>query len=298
MQCIPSAISPSIDWLTLTSTDGPKSLELLSLGKTLVALSSSHDNKAEKWHWRNYVGEHCLGVSYGERDDSVILQLSGIYAHDWFDQAYKLGTNCTRIDLAVSVLYDPEREGVADGAYKSGVEWQDKRGLGPGFTFLTNSAGGQTCYVGSRVSDIYGRIYDKWRESKQDEWRGWWRWEMECKGQVACRAAESIAANALRAGSIASTVRNYFTRRGCEPDWEVESNKLRVAHIRPVTTVASRLRWLNNQVRPGVQWLCANGYESMVLEALGLPMSAAKGERIRRLARMGNHTNVEEEICD
>lgn len=295
MDSTPVSIGASIDWLTVTNTNPQQFDGLLALGKLCLRHSIALGNAASDWRWKQYKGYHAEGVSFGERDDSVILQLSGCMAEEWATTAYNYATNCSRIDLAVTVQYAEQRKGIADGVYSQGNEWQDKRGQGPGFTLVTNSAGGSTCYVGARISDIYGRVYDKWAETRRAEYARCWRWEMECKGEVAKRCADSLIAHPARAGAIASTVHRYFARRGAEPDWSVDTDSIKVVHIRPTSDERTRLRWLREQVRPAVAWLCERGKKQEVVDALGLMLTEDELRRWREIADDLGHNNDEGE---
>lgn len=291
MQYTPSVLDCHIDWLTLTNNDPKNLYGLANLGKELVTLCISNNYTADPWHWCGYSGESTPHCRWGEREDSAILQISGPMADDWFDAAYLQATNCSRIDLAVTVRYEPEREGIAGESYGNGKEWADKRGTGPGYTLITNSSGGSSCYVGARISDLYGRIYDKYRESADERYRGCWRWEVEAKGEIAKRCASAVHSSPTRASAIGGTVWRYFARRGCEPDWRMGDDELPLLHIRPASNVATKLQWLERQVSPTVRFLLERGYESAAIEALGLAISAQERERIKRLGRYGHHHN-------
>lgn len=297
MQYTPSVLDCHVDWLTVTNNDPKNLYGLVNLGQELTKLCERNNYKLSPWHWCGYSGQTTDHCRWGEREDGSILQISGPLADEWFDAAYLQATNCSRIDLAVTVRYDPQREGVAVETYGSGKEWADKRGTGPGYTLITNSRGGSTCYVGARISDLYGRCYDKWRESGEDAWRGCWRWEIEAKGKVAARCAGAIHSAAARPSAIGATVFRYFARRGCEPDWRMDHDDVPLLHIRPATNVATKLQWLERQVSPTVRWLVGRGYETAVIDALGLLVSQEERERIKWAARYGSHHNELESSC-
>lgn len=286
------SIGASIDWLTVTNTDPKTSYGLLNLARAILQYSQDHGNAVDEWRWKQYKGYHAQGVSYGERDDSVILQLSGAIADEFAMAAYKQATNCTRIDLAVTVKYEPVAKGIADECYERGCQFTDRKGSGPGFTVVRNSRGGSTCYVGSRISDLYARVYDKWQETHDARYQGCWRWEMECKGEVARRVAPTFCLDPKRASPIAATVWRYFARRGVEPGWSVDDHSVQVVHSHPVPTANSRLKWLAEQVRPTITWLCERGLLLECVEALDLPLSLAEQERLRGLAESDGHNNT------
>nr|CRY94988.1 hypothetical protein [uncultured prokaryote] len=117
----------------------------------------------------------------------------------------------TRIDIAVDVrgVGDPEDIYQALLLGLGGTKAQK-------FTLLTGTTG-KTCYVGSRMSEFYLRVYDK---AAQMGIEGHWvRIELECKGRRAKWVAETVRAEGY--GVIPSMIKRFV---GCpNVGWYVDA---------------------------------------------------------------------------
>lgn len=285
-----SLVEARVDWLTATKCGNPRDDGLLNLGRELLVYSGNSGKEVKPWRWRGYDGEHRGEVTVGRRDDSDILQLSGALAEEWFDAAVRESTRISRVDLCVTVRYPSGERNYASEAYASGLANVKRDPTGAGWSYIVNSDGGSTAYCGSRTSDLFGRVYDKWRERFDEHYRDCWRWEVEIKGDVADRTVAKLASSSDRGGTCLSLVSGYYKRRGASSGWMDGFQGLPIETLRPVTTDDSRLRWLATQVRPVVQRLTALGYGKEVNAALGFTETLE--ERWRRRARgVENHKN-------
>ena len=141
--------------------------------------------KTTRWHANGYSGWSSAGVAFGERADSVILRLSSSKAAEEWVEAAAAGENFTRLDIAVDTELDPPVTRLARDVYRDTGHVPSRNGRPPKRTFITSSDGGVTAYVGSRVSENFGRLYDKGIEQKTHTAGKWWRWEVELKGDMA-----------------------------------------------------------------------------------------------------------------
>lgn len=122
------------------------------------------------------------------------------------------GHKCTRIDLAVDVK----------GEHNFGFEFvmcggmEKRHGTAKNVTVTRSLTDrGLTCYVGSRSSEIFCRIYDKGAEQKTFE--NWWRCEVEVKGKTAQLMADRVWAEG-EASLKAITCAELERRAGFEFD--------------------------------------------------------------------------------
>lgn len=279
-----------VDWLTVTTRSRPEYGALLHLGDVIRDEELKCDPTVSQWYWRGYQGTRGEHFAYGAREDTDILQLAGPLAAKWFPRAYALADKVTRIDLAVTVFYDGGREGVAHGCYNAGCQHNAQAGKGPERSLIQNSQGGSTYYVGVRTSDLFGRVYDKWRQKRQEEYRFCWRWELEIKGDIAGRTAARLAASTDRANELADIVSTYFIRRGNDADWMASRGKLRVKTERRQSSVASRLHWLDSSVRPVIRKLLPLVTEEELIEALGLDSESVRRARLSRSDELDGHS--------
>jgi DNA relaxase NicK len=140
---------------------------------------------------------------------------------------------------------------------------------------VPNDDGGGTLYVGTRGSDVFGRVYDKGAQLGTFPERIYWRWEVEYKRDHARQAyanwSESVnSPNAYQA--IAREVGTWYAEHGIPIP-----TVLRTEWKRPVIRYATRVRssdttieWLYQQVNPALRKLGAAGRLSDAVEALGI----------------------------
>jgi hypothetical protein len=288
---VPYRIEESqVDWITLTRRGSYEHSPLLELGELILAKELKVDPSVTEWTWRGYLGKRGEHFAYGKRYDSDILQLSSFLADEYFDLAWPRADNCTRIDLAVTVVYDGGRERIAAECYQQGIEYDRAHGRDYRRSLIVNAAGGSTCYLGSRESDLFARIYDKWRESGSDDYRFAWRWEIEAKGDIANRVGHMLSACGDRQRAITDTVSTHFKRRGNVADWMASSGDLRVTSKRPASRCTTRLAWLGSSARPVIEKLLPIVGEEAILEVLGLSTDEVHRLRIRRADRFDGHS--------
>jgi hypothetical protein len=107
--------------------------------------------------------------------------------------------------------------------------------------------------VGSRQSNYVGRVYDKQRESGEEQYRRCWRYEVECKDDGAKQARETVASAEDVSKASASVVAHWFGNRGCNVRYRPEL----AVQLPPVgrhhSDLDTWLAWLLQAVRPTVQ---------------------------------------------
>lgn len=272
------AVEAESDWLTALTENEMDGAALRAVGERYLALAE----RVRAWHMRGYHGRQGSdlrgltgGIAYGEKlsnsDPSFILQ-------SWGQASARIGKSLlayhhmrvSRMDYAVTVLFSKELPPVKLWPIgdESDLKWNVTRIVPSG------SAGG-TLYVGSRGSDMFGRVYDKGAQLGTVPERLYWRWEIEYKGECAKRAFASYTecvdpAEASR--FIASEVSSWYQEHG------IPIPTLRDAVMgRPVIRYATRVRvsettikWLHQQVAPALRKLDYDGRLDDALDALGL----------------------------
>jgi DNA relaxase NicK len=121
---------------------------------------------------------------------------------------------------------------------------------------LTHTYGrGDTLAIGARASDYYGRVYDKYRESGEEEYRRCWRYEVEVKGDPCESLKNRVAQETSFTEEIPSLVHDWFSRRGVSVRYR-PGLPYAFAAVGAVDTDAQRqLAWLKSQVAPTVRRL-------------------------------------------
>lgn len=209
------------------------------------------------------------GAFVGTRDDQRFYRAHGHCAHAGTPTAAQTCSSLSRIDGALTVGFEHPQTGRARTAFDGFRQLAPAAGQPRSARLIENSTSGETCYVGSRQSDTYLRLYD-WGVAHDAAPAGCrWRFEVEWKGARANSVGSLLLSHELRELAIAALVRTTFTDRRIEVPWE--TGILRSAmETRQPTTVERQMAWLASQVRPTVGSLTDSGYLSGVLDALGL----------------------------
>lgn len=212
------------------------------------------------------------GTSFiGRRPDGVMFQISGrvparcLHALD-FDRVH-----VTRIDLQFTVRLPQYSNDFGYRNLLAAEKWRDEQENKLNWAKIRRIDGrgaGDTVFIGSRQSESYGRLYDKHMESRDNEYKTCWRYEVEYKGTKAVRAASILAGRKWAARTIYSMCAAQFTEWGfprlLHP---VESIELPIRD-RDKSDTARKLEWLKKQVAPTVTELIDYGYEDDVLCSL------------------------------
>src|SRR3972149_6100989 len=284
-------VTSSVDYLTITVSNPDKAVLLMQEAQRLKDDLTECGWKVRKWGMQGYVGYFIAGLRWGMRTDGCIMMLSGQDAAINWVPALALAQNVTRLDLAVTVALAGPITDVAKRAYA--LMLTDPHGCPSKKrkdSYVENSAGGQTVYIGSRASDQFGRLYDKGCESAKDACAPpglLWRYEVEFKSYRAKKLARQMEKTAREesvsvSGEIANLVRTWFIARGIRPlygagyhrgEWVLELEAR-------ITDDDCSLNWLTLQVRPTVDRLRDRGRSAEVFEALGITIVPTKADVI------------------
>lgn len=263
-------LESKVDWLTLTSSRAGRFAEMLEFGYKQVVNQANGGNIPKPFHWQGYQGAHCGAITYGDRQDGAILQISGAEAHRLFSETLPLEPKCTRIDVQVTVRLADSSTRWAARSYRELTNLPLVRGTRPTATYYANTEGGETCYLGAPTSEHRGRIYDKGAESGKPEYRNCYRWEVETRAERGQKLYRLLAESRTLSESIAGYVAEWFAARGCDLPFSAET-RLTLSPATPdKSDVGRKLQWLKEQVRPSVEYLCLSGYSQECISALGL----------------------------
>lgn len=243
--------------------------------ETIDALMATYFNDilrrngtVKKWGWNGYQGWTAESVQYGTREDSSIVRVAGSECLKLWETVGEHLDNCTRLDLAVTVLL--EREGYDLGhTYFEQVQnvptdltaWRN-------YSIIMNTEGGTTFYVGKRSSGNFGRIYDKGAESSVAEANKLWRYEVEIKKPLANLAISDLMKAPEPASFIKSYVHQWFTARGINPVFDDGGDNIAMEVAARAKSIDRTLGWLTTQVRASIERLKLQGYGEQVKDAL------------------------------
>lgn len=249
-----------------------KGLELARKAEeTAAAQGSGFERKPARWY--GYTGWQIGRVFFGERPDGHLLRATGAIADHVAFTLPSAALSIARIDLAVTCWFDEDDTLVARRAHQAaGVSRETRTGPGRLKIRLEDGTGdGDTLYLGSRKSAVFGRVYDKGRATNEAFYAHSWRWELQIVNKAADRVYAAIEGEEGRQEVIAASVAAWFSSRGV--DCPVTSSDRPPVSIRAPcepSDLVKQLQWLERQVRPVINRLLKQGREDDILQALGL----------------------------
>jgi hypothetical protein len=259
-----------LDYVTLTGKTGE------SYERPFIALAEYTDERrrAGDKEWKqNRNGFKLLNigsVAYGRRDDEWMVVAWGKATRRIFYRCAPYASNCTRIDLQVTMRYE-NYAGVEVQAMWETMKEVRLEGKPVGVVFITSDPGGDSLYIGSRSSSQMGRIYDKWEQSKHDpEFDRCIRYEVEYKKPLSKVVADLILDEDWGSRQIFENVLGWFQERGVIVDQFGTFREGAIQTPRETVSPEKSLAWLERQVKPTYQQLVFRGYEQEAQEALGI----------------------------
>jgi hypothetical protein len=206
----------------------------------------------------------------GQREDGTFVRFSSIDASDRWAEFVGAGLRTSRIDLCVTCRASRDVPDVAYSIrYDPGLPVR-VRGQRPRLVLLSDSASGDTAYVGGPRSARRGRVYDKAREEPANYPVGAWRWEVQSRHQFGDAIAGHLATRERPTEWITTYVKDWFNDRGVEAPWRTEKRASLPKVPASTTTDATRLEWLKTSVRPMVERLKVRYTVRELRAALGL----------------------------
>lgn len=276
MQSTYTVIESQADWATLTSNGHPRDSRLFEWGRAVMRAEEAKGGKRIPWALRGYAGEHCGHISVGERDGSDIVQLSGQAACDHLKEGFARCSSITRLDLAVTTRVGGDSASHEWEQWVRFVDWRDKFGADMKGRFMVDAVGGATAYIGSRKSELFLRIYDKAAECREardlegaEHYERCHRYELEMKGERCRKTAQELLSAPNAPGLVIAWVSDYLHRHGMYTGPIGDEHMQLVRGFRRRTDTETRLRWLEEQVQPTIEWLRYHGNEARVFAALG-----------------------------
>lgn len=239
--------------------------------ETAEAQGEGFDRKTARWY--GYEGWQIGKVFFGEREDGFLLRATGPIADHVAFTLPCTDLSIARIDLAVTVWYQEDATMVAKERHVAATVSRETR-QAPGrlkIRLQDGTGDGDTLYLGSRSSQVFGRVYDKWRASREEFYRHSWRWELQIKDRTADKVYRAIDGEEDRPAAIGSSVAAWFQARGVDcPAADPGGTVVSIRAPCERSDMNKRLDWLRRQVRPVIARLLKEGHEDAILDALGL----------------------------
>lgn len=257
------------DWLTVTAQNKHSIKRLYNYGLTLVREERNAGNDKRVFSFKGFDGVQAGSVQTGIRDSGSILRIMGGEARRHVAECFRLADNCSRIDLQTTVRSPNGSAQMIAQEYKRCMRKTKTQERGPTVSLLRTSTGSATMYLGQRVSDRFGRVYDKGAQSLLPVMAGCVRFEEEIKGRLAKIYLRELATTSSVRDFVVGEVQRFARDRGCLTKFETADTQTFVLH-RPATDRERQLEWIRTQVRPTVKRLLRAGLVSELWEALNV----------------------------
>ena len=261
-------IYTGVDYIRLTAQDhGPLAAWRAICLPEFVREEEAGRKAHARWvmgYWGR-VGEHCF---VGEREDGCMIQLSGSMAWDrWYD-ASNHSRKATRLDLQVTWPIEGEPGQYIHDLYYAGMLHKPLNGRPPQLTLTDTPEGAKMLTVGNRQSLLYGRCYDKFRESKMPEYKQCVRWEIEVKAESAVDLTAYMREHRNESATTRAIVAQFWTERGMQPFWETYEAMEGVPPVKRSRTDETKIAWLAAQVAPRMKTLRQHGHIKQAMRAI------------------------------
>ena len=260
-----------VDWLTMTTGKDKIGARWYDIYVKYRAIKIQEADQERTFNNGFYAGLGIAGMRWGYSEKiGYILIVSGSDAEGMWEVLMPVKYKVTRLDLCVDfVLEEPSFE--ANRAYHklASLDIVPARR----YSLFVNNAGGATCYLGSRHSQQFGRLYDKGIQAATHEKALKWRAEVEYKKPLSGVMANELArvSPGARAQVIIDTVAEWYRERGAPlANIKIDGKQLVTNVEARVTTASKKLAWLRSQVAPSVVQLVEAGYGRQVLQCLML----------------------------
>jgi len=261
-------ISFGLDYIRVTAEKPEEKSSMQSRAMLLMVEEGTHGYDVKTAGMIGFLGKKTKHVFYGQRQEWAMFQVSGYMAREWTNSLLATPGKATRLDLQVTVRLPGAVTETIQQAEASSIAAKPADGRHWQTRLVRTDGRAQTVYIGSRTSEYFGRIYDKYAESGDEVYRDCVRYEVEVKGDAARDMWAALKASPRAHQNMISFVIAWFHAHGVEIAIDVplappELPKKQVQH-----EDERRLGWLFHQVSGTVAKLCAGGNWFPSLNAL------------------------------
>lgn len=257
------------DYITVRGPDTRVPGGLHKLASACFRSEADFGNKPRPWGMAGYKGFKCGEVEIGTLDQDVIVRMhSQAAARNWA-RLVPLCERVTRFDVQATVKVQgcvTERLNHHRNEALAHSEKQQGRLI---VRRIDDNQGGYTLYLGARESNVFGRLYDKWAKSKEEEFIDCLRYEVQFNSRLANSIAHILNRMSSPKPGFGGYLRSFLEGRGIDPP-ALGYAGLQSYCSRKRTDADRKLLWLEEAVRPSVLALIALGRGEETLRALGL----------------------------
>jgi len=273
LACSVQLVSADVDWLTMSTDESGGHAALLEWRDHRFSALADEGYRETAFSSHGYSYRQRGSVAVGSNGRRGVCTVSGAQAGPNWRDLLRLAANVSRIDLAVTGRPDVESSSLAREGYRPTGRAERGRGRPITMTLIQGQDRGDTLYVGSRKSDVLGRLYDKGRESREPAYAGCWRWEIQYRRASALQTARGLAVAENPASTITATVGSWFRARDVgAPAW---SDDPALDHRAPgaVPDDERYLAWARKSIQPRARELVKRYGWRFIAETLCGPIA-------------------------
>ena len=274
-----TVLETAIDWLTVTTRRNRIRDRWLLHCLTLQKRETRDGNRVRPFHLNQYVGQQCGRIRFGESASAMLVQYSGELADQEFEYLWPDHDTCTRLDIAVTVKYPVGASSIPLEAFACASHARDANPRLAQAVIIRDNSGGATCYVGSRRSSKFLRVYNKEAEcrSRNDEpgiarYASAVRYELELHDVAAVAAGGWLNEPGASHPKIRAYLRHHLEAHGIPCPWVDTDAETLPTGFRRRSDRETRLDWLRTSVRPAVDWLRSSCTADELRYRLGLEL--------------------------
>lgn len=245
-------IDAGCDWLS--NTTGQMGIAERWNGLyTRVKISQIGDGKPPRFgKLHGYQGEWVDGWFFGQRSDGWFSQMSSETAREHWWSVARLGGKATRFDSQVTYRVEGDIDQEMRRLLLAASEYQLTQRHPMEVKQIGTASQVETIYIGSRKSAVFGRIYNKHRESDNPYYQNGIRFEVQANGDTACQVVDALRASGGSLSELHYATVDWFSLRGVTlPRPGPGTLHIQVAPRGP-TTLERRLAYLATHVAPMV----------------------------------------------
>lgn len=244
-----------IDYLRLTSGDSGAKARMIDYFCAVAARDQQLGYDVGKGGAFGFYGQKTRHALYGDKKEWSMLQVSGYEAKRGIILAHE-GTQCSRLDLQMTVFVGEDNvTNTIRTAYQQACQTDRPEARHMKVTCIESRGKIQTVYLGSRASDIFFRIYDKFAESGKEEYRGCVRYELEIKGRASKALWRKLISGEITLFDCFKMLQKMLLERGVlVPVDEIKTDGPDFPR-REKTRTEATAAWLASQVAPTVRRL-------------------------------------------
>jgi hypothetical protein len=210
-------ISVGVDWITATAHSIDGVISFLDIACEVIKTAGDEGFNAESQVRQGFRGVSVPHFFYGRREGEAMIQAGTSLAHHLTGRVAAAAMNISRLDLQVTIDTSRDHLPLSVHAFKTLERLEKTIGRPRGYTLTTTRPAGDTLTLNKRVSDEFGRLYDKGVESKTAPAHSLYRYEVEFKRERAIQRAHQLVKGGLIETDIIGQVWDWWATRGVEP---------------------------------------------------------------------------------